>query len=142
MAYVPPSHISESHRSNSSELLRWGLLVCLHICSAMISITAGAQLPPLPVEPVVEWDKRQDVGERLAVYGMDLLGDSIDQHTGDISFRHTDISLPGNSGLQVALSRKLTSGHFYRGSVDVEFGDWTYDVPRLHVVTAVRLHIK
>ena len=98
----------------------------------------GGGSPPAlaPLEPIVEWDKRQDVGERLAAYGMDLLGDSIDQHTGDLSFQHTDISLPGNSGLAVVLSRQLSSGYFYRGSVDAEFGDWSYNVPRLHVVTA------
>ncbi len=84
----------------------------------------------------IEWDKRSEVGDRLTAHGLDLLGDSIDPHTGGISFRQTDISLPGNSALPVALTRELTQGYYHSFSVDVEFGDWNYVVPRLDVVTA------
>ncbi len=84
----------------------------------------------------IEWDKRAEIGDRLTAHGLDLLGDSIDPHTGTISFRQTDISLPGNSELPVALTRELTPGYFHSFSVDVEFGDWSYSVPRLHLVTA------
>lgn len=94
----------------------------------------GGATPP-EFEPVIEWDKRVDTGHRLATYGFDLLGDAIDQHTGDLSFQHTDVSLPGNSNLPVALSRSLTPGFFFHAEVDAEFGDWHLNVPRLHVVT-------
>jgi RHS repeat-associated protein len=87
-------------------------------------------------EPVVEWDKRQSVEERLRQYGPDLLGDQIDPHTGAISFQHTDVSLPGNSALEVAVQRRRAQGMIYHESVDVEFGDWELVVPRIHVLSA------
>ncbi len=86
--------------------------------------------------PAIEWDKRAEIGQTLTPYGLDLLGDNIDPHTGTISFQHTDISLPGNSSLPVALIRELTQGYFHAFSVDAEFGDWNYVVPRLHVLAA------
>ncbi|MCL5050021.1 MAG: RHS repeat-associated core domain-containing protein [Firmicutes bacterium] len=65
-----------------------------------------------------------------------LLGDAIDPHVGTLSFQHTDVSLPGNSGLAVALVRELSPGYFHGLQENVEFGDWNYAVPRLSVVSA------
>lgn len=41
---------------------------------------------------------------------MPTFGVKVGFHTGTLSFQHTDISLPGNSRLPVALGRSLTSG--------------------------------
>ena len=35
---------------------------------------------------------------RMEAHGNDLMGDMIDKKTGAISFNHTDVSIPGNSG--------------------------------------------
>ena len=86
-------------------------------------------------DPVVEWDKRQGVEERLRSYGPDLLGDQIDPHSGAIVFEHTDVSLPGNSALEVAVRRRRGQGLIYHESVDVEFGDWELMVPRIHALS-------
>lgn len=87
------------------------------------------------VEPIVEWEKKQNAEERLEVFGDGFLGDSIDPHTGSLSFSHTDIELPGNSSLSVSLRRQRTSGMQYRDGVDVEFGDWSMQVPRISVTS-------
>ncbi|MEM9668051.1 MAG: RHS repeat-associated core domain-containing protein [Pseudomonadota bacterium] len=87
-----------------------------------------------PNEPVVEWEKRQNADERLRAFGTDLLGDGIDPHTGSISFQQTDVSLPGNFDLEVAVRRKLSQGEFYSRNEAVEFADWQIDVPRIHAV--------
>lgn len=124
------------------KLVRLHFIAFIAVC-CLFSNAAQAQRPGGPgssqgdqLSPVIEWDKRAEVGERLTGLGLDLLGDSIDPHTGSISFQHTDINLPGNSGLPVSLTRKLSQSYFYSLSVDAEFGDWNYDVPRLHVTTA------
>lgn len=83
--------------------------------------------------PEIEWEKRQGSEQRLTALGMDLMGDGIDPHTGSIEFSQTDVSIPGNFDLPVAITRKRRSGHFYRDDVHVEFGDWQIDVPRIHV---------
>lgn len=106
----------------------FGAVLCL-ICQS----SAWAQNQPDP--PVIEHEKRQGAEHRLQTFGTDLLGDGIDPHTGSISFSTTDVSIPGNFSLPVAITRKLSPGNHYKRSVSVEFGDWQIEVPRLHVVT-------
>ena len=64
-----------------------------------------------------------------------MFGDGIDPNTGTIVFEHTDISIPGNSHLEVALRRKLSQGELYHPTVNAEFGDWEYAVPRIRSLT-------
>lgn len=87
--------------------------------------------------PVVEWEKRQNADERLTAFGDDMFGDLIDPHTGGLTFEQTDVSLPGNTHLPVAIIRRRESGFLHGELVDAEFGDWEYVVPRLEVVTAL-----
>lgn len=89
---------------------------------------------PLHV-PVYEWERRVQVEERLRTYGPDLLGDQIDPHFGGISFEHTDVSVPGNSALEVAVRRRRQQGIFYAEQESVEFADWQIIVPRIHALT-------
>ncbi|MEM9619925.1 MAG: hypothetical protein AAF936_18375, partial [Pseudomonadota bacterium] len=86
--------------------------------------------------PVYEWERRVQVEERLRTYGPDLLGDQIDPHFGGISFEHTDVSIPGNSSLEVAVRRRRAQGNFYHESSKVEFADWQIVVPRIHALSA------
>ena len=64
------------------------------------------------------------------------MGDSIDPNLGSIVFEHTDVILPGNSGLDVAIRRQLSQGYKYDEGVNVEFGDWELIVPK---ITAIAL---
>ena len=48
------------------------------------------------------------VSQRLAPHGNDLMGDQVDKKTGSFSLSHTDISIPGNSNLEVAPYIALT----------------------------------
>lgn len=84
--------------------------------------------------PIIDWHKRQTADERLTAYGDDLLGDSIDRHIGSLVFEHTDVSIPGNSGLEVAVRRSLSSGYKYDEGVNVEFGDWEIGIPKISVI--------
>jgi len=77
-----------------------------------------------------------DVLERLKVNltvtpeTTDLLGDNIDLSTGSLSFRHTDISIAGNSGLDVSLSR-VFKGSSFAFANSIELGDWQLDIPHI-----------
>ncbi|MEM1381486.1 MAG: RHS repeat-associated core domain-containing protein [Pseudomonadota bacterium] len=84
-------------------------------------------------EPVVEWEKRQQVETRLQALGPDLFGDGIDPHTGAVSFEQTDVVIPGNFALEVAVRRKRSQGLIYHPDEKVEFGDWEIAVPRIAV---------
>jgi len=61
--------------------------------------------------------------------GPNLFGDRVNLYNGSLEFEHTDLSLPGNSALGVALGRRHTPGR----SLDVrgQFGDWDLAVPRI-----------
>lgn len=63
--------------------------------------------------------------------GINILGDQFDPNTGRLSFAHTDVSIPGNSGLSVGISRtRLPAAQRYNDSNSV-MGDWTLDLPRV-----------
>lgn len=102
---------------------------------ALIWGAIGGSHAQAPSEPMVEWEERQNVEERLTALGDDLMGDRIDPHTGSISFEQTDISIPGNFDIPVALTRRLSPGFLYDDGVDAEFGDWEYVVPRIKVTS-------
>jgi len=98
----------------------------------------------------IDYLKRQTVSERLQALGDDLLGDSIDLNTGSINIEHVDVSLPGNSSLEVAVRRSRTTGFPFphldaasqsmmassandvnRPLVTSPFSDWAIEVPRI-----------
>jgi len=90
-----------------------------------------------------EYIERQSVTERLSAHGLNLLGESIDLNTGAVSFEHVDISLPGNSNLEVAIRRTRGQGWVFphldatNGSGPLapqssnRFSDWSLEVPRI-----------
>ena len=85
--------------------------------------------------PSVELEKRQGAEHRLEAFGSELFGDGIDPNTGTIKFEVTDVSLPGNFDLPVAITRSVGQGRFYHQTVSTEFGDWQIVAPRLHALT-------
>ncbi|KAF1706321.1 RHS repeat protein, partial [Pseudoxanthomonas sacheonensis] len=68
-----------------------------------------------------------------------MFGESINLSTGGISFSQTDLSLPGNSALPVALTRRLVvdgnKSPTHANDIDLwkdfAFGEWELDVPYL-----------
>ncbi len=122
--------------ANCISRVRASKIVWLSLSVALITLTFGsanAQPAPLPKQ---ELEKRQGAEYRLEVFGPDLMGDGIDPHTGTIQFSQTDVSLPGNFGLEVAIRRKRSQGNFYTMGAAEEFGDWQIDVPRMHIILA------
>ena len=96
-----------------------------------------------------EYDKKIKAAQDVGVLGSDLAGDSTNFYTGATSFSATDISIPGNSGLAVSLSRNYTVEYNHAKSVvdggsnqtpELEegvkrlFGDWDLDIPHISAV--------
>ena len=61
-------------------------------------------------------------------------GEAVDLYTGSLGFVTTDVSLPGNSDLRVALSRRFSVGSPGSTDEDYAFADWQLEVP---VITGV-----
>ena len=66
----------------------------------------------------------------LGVLGENLFGDETNFYTGALSFVQTDVSLPGNNGLPMSVTRRFTAGETI--STQGHFGKWELDVPRMH----------
>jgi len=67
-----------------------------------------------------------------------LMGESYDVDTGSISFRQTDVSIPGNSSLSVQFSRRASGKSYiqYNAPVMTPLGSvWDIDLP--YVITRV-----
>ena len=99
----------------------------------LTAATGTAFAATYTTDPATEWQKKQNSDERLRAYGEDILGDGIDPHTGALSFQHTDVSLPGNSGLEVALRRTRGQGFNFAVGVDYGFADWDVETPRIEM---------
>lgn len=66
-----------------------------------------------------------------------LLGDRIDFDTGHVEFVATDVSLPGNSALPVAVGRRYVVETNPSGVVpERDFGDWDLEVPHIEGIVA------
>jgi YD repeat-containing protein len=80
------------------------------------------------VEPWQEYDKLIKSAQAVKSDGPQLFGDSVNLYTGATSFSATDVSLPGNDTLPVALGRQYS----HRGGgyiTNRPFGDWDWDIP-------------
>src|SRR5688572_22604070 len=70
------------------------------------SFVQGGGTGDVPV--YVEYDKRLRASEQLSALGSELFGDEVSLYTGQTSFRHIDIDIPGNNALPVQLSRRYS----------------------------------
>ncbi len=73
--------------------------------------------------------KQPAAPDAIGVLGPDLFGDKINLFNGSFSFEQTDVELPGNSALQVAVVRQHTPGR--KVQVRGAMGDWDLNTPRI-----------
>lgn len=90
-----------------------------------------------------EYDRLIESKRAVAALSADnVFGDSLDLYSGVLSFTATDVSIPGNSKLPVAVTRKFTvTNRFdYGGPPGYAFGDWELDIPHISGVFAPTWH--
>ena len=95
---------------------------------ALMSVSALAQTDGSAISFYQEQGQLIRGSRGVTALGDQLFGDRVDLYTGALSFSQTDISLPGNSGLEVAVRRQYTAG---RKFIVGHFGDWDLDLPRI-----------
>jgi hypothetical protein len=87
-----------------------------------------------------QYDKVIREHGQIAGLGSELFGDKIGLYTGALEFVQTDISLPGNNSLPVAISRRFVPGEYtYTPEPDTitrSFNDWDLDIPHIHGTVA------
>ncbi|MFN7724025.1 MAG: hypothetical protein ACK5QH_03050, partial [Rubrivivax sp.] len=67
--------------------------------------------------------------DSIVKLGSDLFGDNVNLYNGAVHFEQTDISIPGNSSLPVALTRSRDAGRSW--SVRGAMADWDINTPRI-----------
>lgn len=101
---------------------RWALASLLACLSAVVmaqidTVNVAYHQGQLPRAP-----------DAITALGPDLFGDRINLYDGSFSFEHTDVSLPGDSALPVAVSRKWAARAWaVRGAM----ADWDVETPRV-----------
>ena len=95
----------------------------LSLC--LVSITASA------VDYKNDFEKKIKASQNIGALGNDVAGDRVNFLNGVTSFTTTDISLPGNNGLTVALTRDYQVGF---GRFNTGLGDWAIDIPYISTV--------
>ena len=122
----PPCHLeTESRHSKNpfrSTLIAFGLLL------AFVPTALSQESGPA-VADFEEANLSVELSTALQAQGEGIVGDSISLADGSLSFAHTDVSLPGNSGLPVAFTRSYSVGGVsYFGDI---LGGWHLDVPMI-----------
>jgi YD repeat-containing protein len=135
----PLDFINRGH-SLARVLPRCGLLAIL-----MASAIGGFAVTPVQAQqtsmsPQDETPLLVKADDTLSAQGDQSLGDTVDLYTGSLSFHQTDISLPGNSTLPVAVTRRFDSASLNFMSAEVAaslaFEDWQIDLPRIETTLA------
>jgi YD repeat-containing protein len=83
-----------------------------------------------------EYDKTIKSAEVVGSLGADLFGDQTNLYTGSTSFIVTDVRVPGNSALPMAVGRRFVIED--RGDLKTPglFADWELEIPHLHGIFA------
>lgn len=83
--------------------------------------------PAMAAQPWQEYSKLIKSREQITSEGPQLFGDSVNLYTGELSFAVSEVSIPGNNALPVALGRKyVVPGE---GIPNQPMGDWDIDIP-------------
>lgn len=91
--------------------------------------SAQQQAPRMPYQ---EYADRIKSAEMVAPLKSDLFGDSISLYNGATEFTATDVSVPGNSALPVAVGRRLKIQSTPEFAQNLGgFGAWDIDIPHI-----------
>lgn len=95
-----------------------------YLIGALLTLTSCATYAQRA--PWEEYDKLIKSAQTIKSEGPTLFGDSVNLYTGATSFAATDVSIPGNFPIPVALGRRFAHATDARSR---PFGDWDWDVP-------------
>ena len=77
------------------------------------------------------YEERVSKANDVVAYGTDMFGEQVSLQNGALSFRVTDVSLPGNNGLAVAFTRTYTVKNSQSRASNELLADWQVELPRI-----------
>jgi len=103
----------------------------LGVLALLLATAIPATAVAAEVSREQEWGTRVKEREDVAALTSNVFGDKINLVDGKGAFAVTDVSIPGNSSLPVAVSRKIELGTPLAASPTEMFGDWAINLPYL-----------
>lgn len=97
--------------------------------AAMLGVAFGAHSQSTVTIPS-EYGKLLQSRTAVASLGSNLFGDEVNLYDGSLQFSQTDVSLPGNSPLQVGVGRRFNVRQDEQRSG--LFADWDIEIPHLY----------
>lgn len=91
-------------------------------------------LPAIP--EAIEYGRLVRARSEVGSVDSSLFGESVDYYTGETDFAATDVDLPGNNALRVALGRRYHVTNHAGGAFLGAFGDWDLDLPHVEGIVA------
>ena len=82
-----------------------------------------------------EYDRALKTRKTLTAFGPEQFGESVNLFDGTVSFRATDIDVPGNGSLPMSVSRSFAIGVPKNAALDGLFGNWDIGLPYVGAVT-------
>jgi len=101
------------------------VLKCLLAVACIVASRAA-----LPQTVEAEAIKNIRAPDAVAKIGVDLFGDRVNLYNGGLEFVQNDFSIPGNSKLPVAISRRLVTGGAGNGGMGL-FAHWDLELPSI-----------
>lgn len=123
--------------------VRGRTLRVVHAVIAMLACAGAADAQDGGRLPWQEYERLMETAGAIApLEAGTLFGDTMDLYAGGLSFAATDVSVPGNAALPVAIGRKLSIRDRYGYSTrhDYAFADWDIDIPNISGVFAGTWH--
>lgn len=102
--------------------------------STALGLVLGFAALGAAAQDLYQWetyDKRVDSTKTVQKLGDDLFGDSISLQDGVLSFSVTDVSIPGNNALPVAITRGWTLSNTRGQAANRLMADWQVSLPRI-----------
>ena len=87
-----------------------------------------------PVDPAIDYPNLIRAQSTVGSLGNGLFGESVDYYTGQTDFVATDVSVPLNFALPMAVSRRYHVANRDGGTLPGQFGDWDLDLPHIETV--------
>jgi RHS repeat-associated protein len=111
----------------------------MFIRTATLLTLIASLFAPAVATAQVEWGQeyanRIKTRETIAALGPDMFGEQVNLFDGTASFSATDIDIPGNNGLLVSVTRRLSIGSTNNTAIEGLFGDWELSIPHLSNVS-------
>jgi YD repeat-containing protein len=122
--------VEQQHGSAAWRSVLCGVLLLGAAAVKLPVVGATSSSPASGATPLGYLEGRMPMAaDAVTTLGSDLFGDRVNLFNGSLEFEQTDLQLPGNSALPVAIGRRYSPGRDLR--VRRQFGHWDLLLPRM-----------